>query len=140
MDHLSPLNYIIELCKITPAKVLVSSCTTLFFFLFGDDQTAITIALIMLVLDTITGTTYALMKKKFLSSEFWRVIPKFIAIISAFIVGNLFSIFQQEIGVIIEYGIAAAVIVAEGSSILENVVKINPDIRFKKIIDKIKNI
>lgn len=140
MDTLSPLNYTIALCQITPWKAIVSACTTIFLFLFGDDQTAMTIALIMLALDTITGMTYAIMQRGWQSKEFWRVIPKFIAIISAFIVGNLFAIFQPQIGSVIEYAIAAAVIVAEGSSILENIVKINPEIRFKKVFDKIKKL
>lgn len=140
MDTLSPINYTIALCKITPWQAVLSACTTAFFFLFGDDQTAMTVALIMLGLDTMTGMTYAIMANGFKSKEFWRVIPKFIAVISAFIVGNLFAIFQPQIGSVIEYAIAAAVIVAEGSSILENIVKINPEIRFKKVFDKIKKL
>jgi phage-related holin len=125
---------------VTPVKAMVSFCITGFFLLFGTDHTAITIALIMLGVDTITGGTAALMHSKFTSSGFWRVIPKFIAIVSAFIVGNLLVIFQPEIGQILEYGIASVIIIAEATSILENVAKIHPDFSMKKIIQRLKAI
>jgi phage-related holin len=140
MDQLSPINYTMAVCQVSPIKALLSFCNTILLFLFGNDQTALAIALIMLVVDTITGSAYAIMIHDFKNKEFWRVIPKGIAILSAFIVGNLLSIFQPELGKIIAYGIASAIIIAEGTSILENVVKINPDTNLRKVLAKIKKL
>jgi phage-related holin len=146
MDTLSPLNYTIAVCKVSPWQAIVSLCFTATFFLFGDDLTALIIALIMLSVDTVLGTLAAIIEQSrtkqtvLTSREFWRVIPKFVAIVSAFIVGNLLAIFQPGVGDVLEYGIASVIIVAEAGSILENVGKIHPEFSMKGIIHSLKKL
>lgn len=141
MDTLSPLNYASAVCKFAiNHMVSFGACTTFTYILFGDDQRAITLALILLGLDTFVGTTHALMTRSWKSSEAWRLVPKLIAVTSGFIVGNIFQLFQVEIGTVIEYMIAGAIIFAEGGSVLENAAKIYPQLDFKKVFAKIKKI
>ena len=138
MQDLSPLNYTIHLCHVAWTKSLAPVCMTALFLLFGDDYTAIVIALIMLAVDTIIGSTAAIIQNEFSNRNWWRVVPKFVAIVSAFVVGNLLVIFEPKFGSVLEYAIVSVIIFSETISILENAAKIHPDLNFKKVFDKLR--
>lgn len=140
MSELSPINYSIHVCHSFIVKPVLSMCTTGFLFLLGDDHTAISIALMMLTLDTITGNVAAWRQKKWNAEMNWRFVHKLIAVGSAFVVGNLFALFEPTIGSVLKYMVASAIIYAEGGSVLKNGAKIDPTYDFKKVLDKIRKV
>jgi len=155
-DKLSPINYVNSLIGFCQGHTVFTVITSIGVFLFGTEISALLIALAALALDTITGVTVALVydfkhshevkknkkeEKGFTSAVFWQVIPKTIAVLSAFVMGQLIQTFYGvTIGTLIESSIAGLIIAAEASSVLENIGKIHQPFSMRKIIQKIKKL
>lgn len=144
MHPLSPLAYAKEICTLTFARAISSLCLTTLLFLFGNNLVPLIVALSMWFLDTLTGVYAAWLeqkvgKNKLTSKRGWEMVPKLIAIFSAFITGNLMALFYPAgFGDAIKYGIASVIITVEAASILENVQRMDSRYSFQEIIKKFK--
>jgi|LakMenEpi03Aug12_release.lakeMendotaPanAssembly.Ray.scaffolds.fasta_scaffold396359_3 toxin secretion/phage lysis holin len=118
------MNYVSSLCHWSFWEAVITGCIGIGLFLLGPDQTALVIAYIFLLLDTLTGLLVAIHKKELSSSKFGRVITKFIVITTAFIVGNLLFIFEPLLYPM-KYIVASGIIFKEALSIFENSYKLN---------------
>ena len=145
VPHLNPIPYLTEVCSLHTIKAIVSGCVTILFVLFGDDMTALNIAIVLLIIDTVTGRVAAGIEErrgenKVQSSRAYRLIEKMVAIFSLFITANLLGIFTPEVRDKLIYVVAASVIWVEGMSIFENVERIDNRLSLKKVRDLIPKI
>lgn len=138
---LSPAVYTKELCSLSYLKAIGALCGTFVFFLFGENLLPLIIAFGMLILDTVTAilaVTYVDGMAKVTSKRMWQIIPKFVAMGSAFIVANWIELFEPALSHSVDYAVASMIIWVEAKSIVENIQRLDPRFNLEDIIARKK--
>lgn len=119
-------DYLHRLCDINFVKAILAGCVTAIIAVFGEDHTAVLVAMGLFCLDTITGTWLACREGRCSSRGFYPAIEKAFILIVIFASTALMAQLYEEFRVLL-YVLPTLAAINEFGSILENVQKIRPN-------------